>query len=255
MVLKGGPNPRLVERLGPGDPLVLMGPTGAPAEIEPNRTVLVIAGKWGAAVMLDLGAAIREAGGRVLMFAAFRSAAEVYHKDGLEAAADQIVWCAAPGEEIPAGRAQDISTQGGDVLTVLRRYADDELASSSGMRIALSEVDEIYVMGSTGLLRELKSALRGELKAAFKEDINVVGTVGSPMQCMLKGVCAQCVQWQIDPETGQRTEPVFSCAMQDQPLFAIDLENLAARQTQNRLAEHLTSLWLDHVLDRAPPSS
>jgi NADPH-dependent glutamate synthase beta subunit-like oxidoreductase/NAD(P)H-flavin reductase len=252
MVLKAGPNPRLVERLKPGDPLVLMGPTGAPADIEPNRTVLVIAGKWGAAVMLDLGPAVRAAGGRVLMFAAFGSAREVYHKAGLEAATDQIVWCAAPGEDIPAGRSQDLSTQGSDVLTVLRRYADDELAPSAGTRIPLSEVDEIYVMGSTGLLRELKQALRGELKSAFRQDVKVVGTVGSPMQCMLKGVCAQCVQWQVDPETGKRTEPVFSCAMQDQPLFAIDLDNLAARQTQNRLAEHLTSLWLDHVLKATP---
>jgi hypothetical protein len=66
---------------------------------------------------------------------------------------------------------------------------------------------------------------------------------------MLKGVCAQCLQWQIDPDSGERTEAVFSCAQQDQPLFAIDLDNLAARQSQNRMQETVTSLWLDYVLD------
>ena len=68
------------------------------------------------------------------------------------------------------------------------------------------------------------------------------------MQCMLKGVCAQCLQWQVDPETGQRTRAVFSCAQQDQPLAWIDLDNLAARQSQNRLADHLSALWLNYVL-------
>ncbi len=103
-------------------------------------------------------------------------------------------------------------------------------------------------MGSTGLLRGLQRALRGELQPYFKSDVQAMGTVGSPMQCMLQGVCAQCLQWQIDPETGERTRAVFSCAMQDQPLSWIDLDNLAARQAQNRLQDHLTDLWLGQVL-------
>ncbi len=72
---------------------------------------------------------------------------------------------------------------------------------------------------------------------------------GRPVQCMLKGVCSQCLQWQIDPETGEHTRAVFSCAMQDQPLMWIDLDNLAARQGQNRLQEHINELWANHVLD------
>ena len=71
------------------------------------------------------------------------------------------------------------------------------------------------------------------------------------MQCMLKGVCAQCLQWQIDPETGKRTRAVFSCAEQDQPLGWIDLENMEARMRQNALPERLTSLWLDHLFAQA----
>jgi hypothetical protein len=65
---------------------------------------------------------------------------------------------------------------------------------------------------------------------------------------MLKGVCAQCLNWQIDPNTGQRTRAVFSCAQQDQPLAWIDLDNLAARQRQNSVADTVSALWLDHVL-------
>ncbi len=56
------------------------------------------------------------------------------------------------------------------------------------------------------------------------------------------------VRTEIDPETGERTRAVFSCAQQDQPLAWIDLDNLAARQSQNRLSEHLSARWLDYVL-------
>jgi hypothetical protein len=114
--------------------------------------------------------------------------------------------------------------------------------------IPLDQVDRIMVMGSTGLLRGYQASLEGDLKDYFRPDVQAVGTVGSPMQCMLKGVYAQCLQWQVDPDTGQRTRAVFSCAEQDQPLAWIDLDNLAARQSQNRLSDRLTGLWVDHVL-------
>ena len=68
------------------------------------------------------------------------------------------------------------------------------------------------------------------------------------MQCMLKGVCSQCLQWQIDPATGHRTKAVFACSWQDEPLDMVDFDNVDERQGQNRLAEHLTGLWLDRLL-------
>lgn len=252
MVLQGGATPRLVSTLRPGEPLVLMGPTGEPTAITERRTVLMVAGQWGAAAMLALGPALRAAGNRVLYFAAFRNAPDVYHQDELEVAADQIVWCTAGEPRVVARRPQDLSVAGADLLLLLRRYGEGRLGGHSAaaeLRIPLQEVDWILVMGSTGLLRGMQQRLRGDLRPFFRPDVEVTGTVGSPMQCMLKGVCAQCLQWQVDPETGRRTRAVFSCADQDQPLFWIDLDNLAARQAQNRLQERLNALWLDYVLN------
>lgn len=247
VLLRMGANARLAERLEPGQPVILMGPTGAPAEIERNKTVLVVAGSWGAAVMLDLGPALRAAGNRVLFVGAFTSAEQLYHREELEAGCNQIVWVSQSEPLIPARRPRDLSVQGSDVIAVLDEYGTGRLGVDGG--IPLPEVDEVLVMGSTGLLRGLQDALRGRLAGHFQSDVKVLGTVGSPMQCMLKGVCGQCLQWQIDPATGERTRAVFSCAQQDQPLFAIDLDNLAARQSQNRLAETLTQIWVDHLLN------
>ncbi len=251
LVLQWGTGPRLVSRLKPGDPLVLMGPTGAPVDIPDHKTVMVVAGRWGAAVMLDIGHALQEAGNRVLYIAAFGKADEVDHQDELEVGADQIVWCTAAEPRIPARRAQDVSVVATDIVDLVRRYGQSEIQTGGPEPISLKEIDRIMVMGSTGLLKAFQTALaNGVLKNYFRPDAQATGTVGSPMQCMLKGVCAQCLQWQVDPETGQRTRAVFSCAGQDQPLTWIDLDNLAARQNQNRLADRLSSLWLDYVLSR-----
>ncbi len=240
LVLQWGAAPRLVGRLQVGDRVVLMGPTGSPTDIPSGKTVMVVAGRWGAAVMLDIGPALRAAGNRVVYVATLDSAAELDHRDELEAAADEIIWCTATGPAIEARRPGDSSVVSADAITVLRG-----LDSRS---IDLSAVDRVMVMGSTGLLRAFQTLLLERPGSLFRADVEAVGTVGSPMQCMMKGVCAQCLQWQVDPETGERTRAVFSCAGQDQPLTWIDLENLSARQSQNRLLDRLTAVWLDELL-------
>ncbi len=250
LLLRFGANAQLAAQLKPGDRIVLMGPTGAPTAIENDKTFMVIAGSWGAAVMLGLGPALRAKGNRVLYFSAYDTAEQVYYQDELEQCADQIVWATAKGTPITANRPRDISVQSGNVIDLLRQYHRGEF-SEPGQGILLTDVNEVLVIGSTGLLRGLQSAMQSDLRDVFREDVNILGTVGSPMQCMLKGVCAQCLQWQIDPDSGERTRAVFSCAMQDQPLMWIDIDNLAARQAQNRLQEQLGALWVEYVLGKS----
>jgi len=252
LLLRFGANARIAEQLKPGDPLVLMGPTGSPAKLGHQRTVLVIAGAWGAAVMIDLGRALRAAGNRVLFFASFRCKDDIYFKDELEQCADQIVWASTTESLIECRRPQDSSVQQANIIELIKEYGDGNLtAGNEENLIKLSEVNEIMIMGSTGLLKAMQHSLKGDLKPLFKDAVHATGTVGSPMQCMMKGVCGQCLQWQIDPSTGKRTRAVFSCANQDQPLSWIDLDNLGARQAQNRLSEYMTSLWANHVLQNS----
>ncbi|MGE4529815.1 MAG: FAD-dependent oxidoreductase [Acidithiobacillus sp.] len=252
MVLQWGTGPRLVGRLEPGDPLILMGPTGAPTDIPKDQTILVVAGRWGAAVMLDIGPALRAAGNRVLYVAALGKASELDNQSELEEAADQIIWCTASGPRIEVHRPQDLTVEASDMVELLRAYGAGTLAGQNPEQgIPLKAVDRLMVMGSTGLLKGFQQALKISLKTYFRDDLEATATVGSPMQCMLKGVCAQCLQWQIDPETGKRTKAVFSCAGQDQPLAWVDLDNLTARQSQNRLLERISSQWLNQVLTSA----
>ena len=251
MVLQWGTAPRIAGRLQEGDAVLLMGPTGAPTDIPQGKTIAVVAGRWGAAVMLDIGPALRAAGNRVLYVAAFAQASELDHQEELEAAADQILWCTARGPLIQARRPQDLSVEAADMVQLLREYGAGRLAGQGTEGgISLQQVDRLMVMGSTGLLKGFQTALQGDFARLFPQHLEAVATVGSPMQCMLKGVCAQCLQWQVDPETGKRTRAVFTCAGQDQPLAWVDLDNLVARQSQNRLLERLSAQWLDRILQQ-----
>ena len=105
MVLQWGAGPRLVGRLRPGDPLVLMGPTGAPTDMPTGRTIMVVAGRWGAAVMLDIGPALRAAGHRVLYGAPLRGAGDVDQSDGRAAGADPLTWWTARADTTEPLRA------------------------------------------------------------------------------------------------------------------------------------------------------
>ncbi|MEO5573198.1 MAG: FAD-dependent oxidoreductase, partial [Gammaproteobacteria bacterium] len=251
MVLEVGASSRLCATLHEGEPIVLMGPTGKPTEIPSDETILVAGGRRGAAVMVSLGPALQRAGNRVIYFAGFRTADELYLEDQLEQAADVVVWCTASGPAITPRRAQDRAASG-DFIDIVRRYADG-LLEPDGAQAAfhLPSVDRVLAIGSERLLRMVQQELHGRLAGYFAKNVKAIGSVGSPMQCMLQGVCAQCLQWQIDPATGKRVRAVFTCAGQDQPLDWIDLDNLDARLAQNRLPEHLTNLWLDYLFARS----
>jgi hypothetical protein len=74
-----------------------------------------------------------------------------------------------------------------------------------------------------------------------------IGSINSPMQCMMKEICAQCLQPHVDPATG-KVSYVFSCFNQDQPLDRVDFPALRARLGQNSLQEKLTASWVDRSL-------
>ena len=78
---------------------------------------------------------------------------------------------------------------------------------------------------------------------AGRERIIAIGSINSPMQCMMKEICAQCLQPHRDPTTGEITY-VFSCFNQDQPLDKVDFHYLSERLKQNSLQEKLTAQWI-----------
>jgi NADPH-dependent glutamate synthase beta subunit-like oxidoreductase/NAD(P)H-flavin reductase len=248
MVLEQGASSRLVSTLKEGQPISIMGPTGVRTKVPHNKeTVMIVGGRMGAAYIRSVGPAMRAAGNRVLYVAGFQTADEVYCQAELESAADKIVWVANTGKPIKTHRSQDCSTTG-EFMSALMRYARGELEENpEGPEIPLQQVDRVLVVGTHGLVHAVQQACNTFLKDYLVKKPLVIASIYGPMQCMLKGVCAQCLTWQLDPQTGKRTKAVFACSWQDQPLEMVDLSSLDERLEQNRTQEILTNLWLDYL--------
>jgi hypothetical protein len=110
-------------------------------------------------------------------------------------------------------------------------------------------VDRIIAIGSDRMMAAVKASRHGVLAPYLKPEHVGIASINSPMQCMMKEVCAQCLQPHIDPVTGERTV-VFSCFNQDQALDRVDFSALHERLAQNGVHEKLTAQWIDRALRR-----
>jgi hypothetical protein len=98
------------------------------------------------------------------------------------------------------------------------------------------------------MMAAVKAARQGVLAPHLKPGHVGIASINSPMQCMMKEVCAQCLQKHVDPATG-REEFIFSCFNQDQEMDRVDFPNLNARLRQNTVQEKVSNMWLDHLLE------
>ena len=108
---------------------------------------------------------------------------------------------------------------------------------------------EIISIGSDRMMNAVRVARKDVLACHLRPDHVAIGSINTPMQCMMKEVCAQCLQPQVDPATGARTV-VFSCFNQDQALDRVDFSALHERLAQNGVHEKLTAQWIDRCLKR-----
>jgi NAD(P)H-flavin reductase len=229
--------------LRPGEPVILMGPTGTPTETPGGETVLLIGGGLGNAVLFSIGQALRAKGSRVLYFAGYKRMEDRYKTDEIEKAADAVIWCCDEAPGFTAERESDANFVG-NIVQAIDAYGAGQLGD---MGIPLSAVDRIVAIGSDGMMAAIQRARHGVLARYLKPDHRAIGSINSPMQCMMKEICAQCLQLHKDPVTGAETV-VFSCFNQDQALDQVDFGNLRARLSQNGVQEKLTRLWIDRCL-------
>ena len=104
----------------------------------------------------------------------------------------------------------------------------DALSRSKTNNI-LDNIDHIYCNGSNTMMEAIL-----EHKDSLFSNVDITYSINSPMQCMMKGICGQCIQ-KINDKDGY----VFSCACQDLEASSIDFQCLNNRLSQNSLFEKM----------------
>ena len=248
IALEMGSSSRLCATWKVGDPLVIMGVTGTPTEIPTGQTVMLIGGGLGNAVLFSIGKALRAAGNRVIYFAGYKNKQDIFKTEDIEAASDIIIWSVDKAPDVVAvepTRSQD-KTFVGNILECMVAYARGDLGEQP---ISLADVDHLIVIGSDRMMSAVKDARYNVLKPYLNKVHHAIGSINSPMQCMMKGICAQCLCKHVDAETGKEYF-VYSCYNQDQELDKVDFPHLNARLRQNTVQEKLSNLWLDYLLEK-----
>jgi NADPH-dependent glutamate synthase beta subunit-like oxidoreductase/NAD(P)H-flavin reductase len=246
IVLEMGTSSRLCSLLREGEEVVVMGPTGTPTEIPENETVLLAGGGLGNAVLFSIAKAMKANNNRLIYFAGYKNGADLFKREEIENSVDQVIWATDMGDELIPQRPQDAHFRG-NIVQAMIAYAEGNLGDQT---VKLSDVDRIIAIGSDRMMNGVKEARYTTLKPFLKENHIAIGSINSPMQCMMKEVCAQCLQRHVNPHTGEEFW-VFSCFNQDQNLDTVDFRNLNERLKANSIQEKLSNLFLDKIFKDA----
>jgi hypothetical protein len=184
----------------------------------------------------------------VIYFAGYRSAGDVFKREDIEASADVIVWSVDKGSTPPEARRPQDRSFTGNMVEAMVAYATGALGEPA---IPFTKVKRIIAIGSDRMMAAVSKArhTEGQLEGLLPEEHVAIASINSPMQCMMKEICAQCLQKCRDPKTGKESV-IFTCFDQDQEMDRLDWDNLRARLRQGSLQEKLGALWISRLLKR-----
>ena len=206
----------------------------------------MVGGGLGNAVLFSLGQSFRAKGSRVVYFAGYKKRIDRYKVAEIESAADQVIWCCDEAPGFVPSRQGDRSFVG-NIVDAIAAYGRGDLGSNE---VPLNEVDRIIAVGSDRMMAAVARARHDILAPYLRPGHKAIGSINSPMQCMMKEICAQCLQLHRNPKTGEE-KVVFSCFNQDQSLDSVDFGNLRTRLLQNGVQEKLTAQWIDQCLRKS----
>src|SRR5262249_26317514 len=148
----------------PGEPVVVMGPTGAPTEIPHGESVLLAGGGLGNAVLFSIAKALKDNGNKVIYFAGYKKGEDLFKREEIEAATDQVIWSTDVGSEIAPGRPQDAHIRA-NIVQAMVAYAAGTLGEQL---VPLSTIDRIIAIGSDRMMAAVKAARHGVLQPYLK---------------------------------------------------------------------------------------
>jgi len=204
-----GKSSSLARQFKENEKVILMGPTGVPTEIISNKKVVLIGGGIGNALLIPLAKSLRDNGCNISFISGYKKHSDLIYAEKIEELSNNVI------------RAFEQDTVNpGTIINAL------EGAKINGF---LNNIDRIYCNGSNGMMSKIL-----EHKNYFFPNIEITYSINSPMQCMMKGICGQCIQ-----KTKDDNSYIFSCACQHLNADSIDFQCLNNRLSQNSLFEKM----------------
>ena len=228
IILEMGGSTNFCKYLKKGEIISLMGPTGKATYIPKNKKVILMGGGLGNAVLFSIGRAMKQNGCYVLYFAGYKDSQDVFKKEEIEKAANQVIWC-CDKEKLPIQNENNLSFHG-NIVDALQYYKNN--VNKNGYR--LEDFEHLIVIGSGEMMAAVAKSVHA--KKIFRNDIKAIASFNSPMQCMMTEICAQCLQKHIDPLSGKEYY-VYSCINQDQNIQKVDFSHLSLSLNRNSLLE------------------
>ena len=228
MVLNKGIAAHLLQTLTPGDPFFLMGPNGAPSHIPHQKNVVLMGQGFGNIVLSPIVQDMKAAGCTITYIASYPHKKDILDIKTLQKSCDHLYICLEQDE------GGDTFPDAAHVTWGKGSLHDAVLWVYKTSPHLFQSTEYLLVIAAPHTLQDIQTLFMNDLKDCFPPDILMEGSFTSPMQCMLKGVCARCVQWVIDPYTQQK-KPVFTCEQQDHSLFSMDLDAFHMRLGQHKL--------------------
>jgi NADPH-dependent glutamate synthase beta subunit-like oxidoreductase/NAD(P)H-flavin reductase len=226
IVVETGGSTSLIKNFKVGEPCIFMGPSGKPTEIPKNETVVFVGGGRGNQPLTALAREFTKNGCEVIFFAGYRQKSFIVRKERMKESCAQLI--IAIEDEV----ANEVYFQG-SVVAAIENYFSKKSP----------QIDRIFAIGNNYMMQKI-AKLRHEIPALQKAKVSIT-SLNAPMQCMMKGVCSQCLQ-KRENEKGE-VEYFYSCASQDQDSDKIDFQHLNNRCEQNSMSEKVSKMWIQQL--------
>ncbi len=228
IVVNTGGSTSLIANFKAGEPCIFMGPSGKATEIPQNETVVFVGGGRGNQPLTALAEAFTQNGCKVLFFAGYRKKSYMVRPERMKNSCAELI------VSIEDEKAENGDFQGSVIESLKHYFAQNQV-----------KIDRIFTIGNDRLMSSVAKLRHENIIPAFAQAQYAIASLNSPMQCMLKGVCSQCLQKRVD-ENGE-VEFFYSCADQDQNMDRFDFAHLHNRCEQNSLSEKVTKMWIAHL--------
>jgi len=230
IIVETGGSSSLIQNFKKGEPCVFMGPSGKPTEIPKNETVLLVGGGRGNQPLTALAEIFSANNCEVIFFAGYKKSEYIVNEARMINSSSKLII------SVEDKKNEDPYFKG-SVIDSIKNYFEKKS----------QKIDRIFAIGNDSLLYEVAKLRTENIIPDFVKAKYSISSLNSPMQCMMKGVCGQCIQKKY---INGKANYFYSCANQDHNSDELDFQHLHNRCEQNSLAEKTSKSWLSFLYNK-----